>query len=692
MVPKIYEAIDRAVAQGIPPEDVAKLLIGQGLPAELVNDVTHNWMVSHGRERPQTNFKQWLIPYQGAALVPLITVVIFGAVGSLVMLLRPWPTKIMVDSAFGSIPAPWILEPYTQTTKLILITSVMTVGIFAVSSLVNSLRDYIQVKLGLKINQALKEKLFLHVMNIPVNKGHLTKGDYIYRQNTLTDSLSEYLINSRAATIQAVFMIASILVVMCMINAKLTLITAVLIPAIYVLTRLLSPRVTAFSRHIAQNTSAAASTVNESVDNTETIQSFDMAPRQLAKASALWNQNFSLITKSLIAGRTYRISNSLAVIIATSTVMYLGGVAALNGEVTLGELLIFMTYMNYLQSPVQNIVNQVNQRSQKRMDLMRIHEVVEEYEGVENTWVDRHFPLREGNITLSGVSYSYGSREILSNINLEIPAKQKVGIIGPSGSGKTTFLKLLSLFNEPTNGQIVIDGIDIQSISLQEYRSSISIVNQNPQLFNTSITENILDGNKGGQITTQEFDEIINATGVAELAQTLPSHLDTVAGENGGNLSGGQRQKISLARALAKKTPILFMDEPTASLDSDSENKIKNALPQLIKDKTVVLVSHRKALLALMDVIYVLEQGQLYNIDQFGGLDAYLTRINDADNELAVRQTKLEEARLLEQVQHDRDRKRLEELEQANSDLQQRISTSSPESSSTDGVTISISH
>lgn len=686
MIQEVYEAMNRALAQGVAPQDVGKLLISQGWSADLVKQATDAQLTPTSNSNTHGSFKKWLSIYQKLAIGPLIIVVLLSTIGSLIMLLRPWPIKIMVDSAFGEIPAPWILEPYTHTSELILITSVMTVVIYFTSSVTNMFKDYLQARFGLKLNQALKERLFLHILNIPTGKGQLTKGDYIYRQNSLTNSLSDYLINSRAGLLQAVFMIISIIVIMLMINAKLTLITAALIPAIFILTKVLSPRVTAFSRFIAQNTSSAASVVNESIDNTETIQSFDMASKQLSKAQSFWSNNYLLMLKSLVAGRTYRLSNSLSVIIATSAVMYFGGVAALNGDLTLGELLIFITYMNYLQGPVQNIVNQINTRSQKRMDLMRIYEVVAEYEDIENAWEGNHFPSYEGAITLSDLSYQYGDTVVFNNINLSIPAKQKVGIIGPSGSGKSTLLKLLMLFNEPTNGKITVDDIDIKSIALQEYRHEIASVSQNPQLFNATISDNIIDGAGHQTLTQQDFNTIIEATGVAKMVKLLPSQLETLVGENGSNLSGGQRQKVSLARALAKKAPILFLDEPTSSLDSESENSIKDALPSLIQDKTVVLVSHRKALLTLMDAVYVLENGQLHNIDELGGLDAYLTKINDADNELAVRQAKLEEMRLAQQLQREK------ELQQKEIELQEKVDSRPIDSSSNDEVSVIINH
>jgi ABC-type multidrug transport system fused ATPase/permease subunit len=673
MTPKIYEAIDQAVAGGATAQQAANTLITQGWQKNLVEQTLKNWLTSNGRIHSKTDFNAWIKKYTRQTMPYIISVSISCIFVTITTLLKPWPTKIMVDSAFGGKPAPLFLEPYSGTTTLILFTAILTIVIFLMATIFNTLRDYLLIRYSYGITKNVREETFRHILNIPAYKGQYSKGDYIHRQNNLTGAISDYSLNTRVGIIQASLTIMGIIIIMLFLSTFLALITAFLIPLIFIVTKFISPKISKFGKQFNQNSASATSLITESIDNAETIQSFDMADRQLGQVKTIWDQNFSILKLSLYAGRLFHFTNNLSVVLAIAIVMYVGGASVLSGKITLGELLIFMTYMGYLLGPVQNIANQISLRSQKKNDAIKVHQILQDHEGIEEAWENRHFPFQKGTISFQNVSYAYSSYTVLHDINITIEAGQKVAIIGPSGSGKSTLLKLLDLFLEPTGGRIMIDGIDIQSISLKELRSKIAIANQFPQLFNNSLIENVLDGSPSHRIPRESLDYLLNVTGISEFSKHFPDGLQTKAGENGSNLSGGQKQRVALARALAKQTPILCLDEPTASLDSNSEIEIKNALSQVIGHKTVILVSHRHALLELMDAIYVLENGTLKHINEVGGLDNYLAKMNDTESKITIEQTRLEEARLVEKIQRERQAAELSALQQQNNELLQKI-------------------
>ena len=415
-----------------------------------------------------------------------------------------------------------------------------------------------------------------------------------------------------------------------------------------------------------------------------------MAEDQVGRAERLWHEKFRLTSGGLVSSRIYKMSNSFFVIVTTAVIMYYGGVLALNGEITLGELLIFMTYLGYMMPPVQNLANQLSIKTQKKLDVVRAHEVLSEQEGVEFTWDDRHFPISQGRITLQGVGYSYKNFPVFNNINLVIEPKQKIGIVGPSGSGKSTLLKLLPLFFEPSTGTISIDNIDIQTTSLKELRRQISYVSQTPQLFNISILENIVGGNLGRQISREQLHKITVDTGVYDLTRKMPDGLNTIAGEGGSRLSGGQKQKIALARGLAKQSPIICLDEPTSALDGDSENYIKEHIASHFAEKTVILVSHKKPLLTLMDKVYVLQDGTLQDAKNFGGLEQYLNSINDKDMQITAEKAKIEEAQIAEKIRQEEEQAKRDEKNTQAIMAEKRINTNLEELS--DEVTVTISH
>ncbi|MDB5160711.1 MAG: putative Xenobiotic-transporting ATPase [Candidatus Saccharibacteria bacterium] len=687
---QIYDAIEKAIAGGVPPQYVTSTLIRQGWPANLVNEAMNAWLISHGRLHKKTDFKQWLTKYKRKAFGSTVVLVILSVLSSSILLLQPWPTKILVDSGFGSIQAPGPLAPYTHKPALILITSLLTIAVFLVGIIFGTLRDYFLLRLGFKLNSQIKEESFRHILHLPLyHQERLAKGDYIYRQNVLTNSLSDLVLNTTSSIIQSVIMIAGVLVIMLTFNVKLTLISVVLVPFLFLLIKVFGPRLGGISRLMAQNASLTSATITESVDNAETLQAFTLEEKQITKARNLWQQNYKFSRDGLLFGRLYRFSNSLLIILGTSAVMYLGGSAALRGEMTLGQLLIFMTYMGYLLGPVEAIATEIAMRNQKLVDVSRVYEVLTDHEGVENLRKENHFPAGRGSIEFQNVTYAYNDTVVIKGVNLKIEPGQKVAIIGPSGGGKSTLLKLLPLFIEPTLGRVMVDNIDIQTVSLTELRQNIVWISQTPQLFNETILENLQDGNVYKQISGEEIDNAITAANVKEFTGRLPIGLNSPAGEGGNSLSGGQKQRIAIARGLLKNAPIVCMDEPTAALDSKSEIAIRDSISKLIQGKTVLMVTHRKALLSLMDVIYVMDGGQLHPVEQFGGLDAYMEKISEGEE--STRATEAVQAHE-EQVQQ-----LVGQLQQQNQQLQERLSASSAanqaKSNQNDGtVYISINH
>ena len=218
----------------------------------------------------------------------------------------------------------------------------------------------------------------------------------------------------------------------------------------------------------------------------------------------------------------------------------------------------------------------------------------------------------------------------------------------------------------PTSGRVLVDNIDIQTVSLQELRQHIVWISQNPQLFNESIIENLADGNVSRQVAPDEIQAAITAANVKEFTDKLPMGLNSPAGESGNSLSGGQKQRVAIARGLIKNAPIVCMDEPTAALDSKSENTIRDSINLLIQGKTVLMVTHRKALLSLMDVVYVMDGGTLHHVDEYGGLDAYLQKISDTEADTS-------HAKVIQQEQQQ-NQQMLTQLQDENEQLQEQLS------------------
>jgi ABC-type bacteriocin/lantibiotic exporter with double-glycine peptidase domain len=622
---RLISAIEEGVSKGAPIDFISYSLVRAGWPMEMVNEAVDAWLKQNGRLQKTTEFKEWLKKYYSQAKPAIALMVVLNTISSGIALLQPIPLKILADSVFGTIPAPGALSPFTHTPTLIIIVSMMTLGIFILNSAFGVLKDYLLLRIGYWLNRSIKEEAFRHILHLPLyHEGRLPKGDYIYRQNEVTNSLSDLILNTTSQIIGAVIMIVGVTSIMLLINAKLTLITLVVIPFLIFSVWLFGPIMSKLGVALTKLFSKTSTLIAESIDNAEMVQAFTLQERQVKKLKDFWIETYNISKKGLLWGKAFQFSNGLVVILGTALIIYFGGTEALNGHFSLGSLLIFMTYLGYLIGPIQDITQQITIRRQKLVNVRRVYEVLSDHEGVERLREDRHMHPVTGSIQFQNVSYGYKDAKVLDQVTLTIDAGEKVGIIGPSGTGKSTLLRLLDLYIEPTAGRILIDGQDIQTVSLQELRKQIAWISQYPQLFATSILENMQDGDINRTMTPEEIHWAAQVANINEFVDKLPMGMSSIAGEGGSSLSGGQRQRISIARALLKKAPIICMDEPTSALDDKSEKLILNSIGSLIENKTVLLVTHRIPLLSLMDRIFVLKDGHLVDVSHYGGLEQYL--------------------------------------------------------------------
>ncbi len=621
---RLQKAIEEGVAKGVPVDFITYSLNRAGWPRQMVQEAVDNWMLQNGRRQTTTEFAAWLKRYYAQAKPAIVLMVVLNMIAAGIALLQPWPLKILADSAFGSTPAPGPLEPYTHTPTLILIVSLMTLLIFVFGQVFGVLKDYSLLRIGYWLNRAIKEESFRHILHLPLyHEGRLPKGDYIYRQNEVTNSLSDLVLDTTSEIIGSVLLIIGVLGIMLALNAQLTIITLLVVPFLILSVRMFGPIMGVLGQALTKLNSKTASVISESIDNTEAVQAFTLQERQVQKLKSLWMDTYNISRRGLLWGKAFQFSNGFIVIIGTSLVIYFGGTQALNGDFSLGKLLIFMSYLGYLIGPIQEITAQITIRRQKMVNVRRVYEVLSDHEGVEYLRHDKPLPRANGHIQFQNVSYAYQGTKVLDQINLVIEPGHKVAIIGASGAGKSTLLRLLDLYIEPDAGRILIDGTDIQTVSLQDLRRNIAWISQSPQLFGTSIAENMQDGDISRAITPEEIAWASEAAYLNEFVDKLPMGMQSIAGEGGSSLSGGQRQRISIARALLKNAPIICMDEPTSALDEKSERYMLHSLGSVVQGKTVLLVTHRLPLLSLMDRVYVLRDGQLIDVEQFGGLESY---------------------------------------------------------------------
>jgi ABC-type bacteriocin/lantibiotic exporter with double-glycine peptidase domain len=633
---RLYAAIEEGVSKGVPMTFIAYSLTRAGWPKEVVNQAVAKWSDENGRNQTATEFSEWLRKYYSQAKPAMILMVVLNTISSAISLLQPWPTALLANSVFGDSPAPGPLKHLTHTPKLILVVALMTLTIYIVGYLFNIFKDYTLLRVGYWLNRSIKEESFRHILHLPLyHEARLPKGDYIYRQNEVTNSLSDLVLNSTSEIIGSVILVLGVIGIMLVLNAPLTIATVVVIPFLIISIRIFGPIMAKWGQAMVILQSESATLIAESIDNTETVQAFGLEERQVKNLKDLWMQVYEVARHAMLWNKLFGFVNGLLVVLSTSTVIYVGGTEALHHHFTLGALLVFMTYTGYVIGPIQDITSQITIRKQKLVNVRRVYQVLSDHEGIEYVRQDRHLTASEGKIDFQNVSLRRGNSVILDQINLSIKSKEKVGIIGPSGSGKTTILRLLDLYLEPAAGRIMIDGVDIQSVSLQELRKNIAWVSQTPELFAETILQNMKDADITRNISAEELTWATQAASLTDFVGQLPMGLNTKVTESSSSLSGGQKQRIAIARALLKQAPIICMDEPTSALDIKSEKLILASIGQLIENKTVLLATHRLPLLNLMDTVYALQGGKLINVKEFGGVEEYIRQMELNSNQLS---------------------------------------------------------
>lgn len=316
-------------------------------------------------------------------------------------------------------------------------------------------------------------------------------------------------------------------------------------------------------------------------------------------------------------------------------VLSVGAYLVATGHMLLGEMIAFYVLLNSLYSPVRGLAYTKIEVSAAMASVDRIFEYLDIPPEVREDPEPTVIPRARGTIELREVAFGYDDNAFqFDSFNLRIHAKETLAIVGPSGSGKTTLISLIMRFFDPDKGAVLIDGIDLRKLSLRSLRENIGLVDQDPLLFNASIADNIAYSNANA-----DRDQIIRAAKIANIHDFiagLPDGYGSMVGERGVTMSGGERQRICLARAILKDPPILILDEATSALDSISEQLIQDALDKILADKTAIIIAHRLATVRRADRIITLKDGKI--MDQ--GTHLELLEKSALYQELAQKQLK----------------------------------------------------
>jgi ATP-binding cassette subfamily B protein len=297
-------------------------------------------------------------------------------------------------------------------------------------------------------------------------------------------------------------------------------------------------------------------------------------------------------------------------ILGQALLLGIGGDEVLHHQLTVGQLVAFFLYLNRFFAPIQLLVQQYNSLQQGRSSITRLRELLETPPSVDEAEDAKVLPPLKGRITFEHVSFSYATGPpVLHDVNLEIAPGESVAFVGPTGAGKSTMAKLANRFYDPTEGRVLLDGVDIRTVTLRSLRAQLGVVPQEPFLFAGSVRTNLRFGRP--EATDAEIEEAVDVVGLRELVDRLPQGLDTPVHERGQTLSAGERQLLALARAFLARPRVLILDEATSSLDLRSETVIERALDAILEGRSAILIAHRLTTAQRADRIVVIDRGAM---------------------------------------------------------------------------------
>lgn len=472
-------------------------------------------------------------------------------------------------------------------------------------------QDSLMAKVALKIALDIRRHVYIHLQSLNIDAFDTTAtGDLTYRLTEEIDRIGEVIHKLFHQFFPCVLQLLAMLSFMVYRNWQLTIATLIVAPLMGVLIGWFGDRLLKFSQHSQSQISELSALITEVISGIRLVKTFAAEDYEVARflKTAEKNRQAKYATERIKAIQHPIVGFLEAMGIVL--LFILGGWQISQGNLTGAEFVSFAAAVVLIIDPINIITLNYNEFKQAEASVERVFQLLQKQPSIVEKATAIALPQVKGKVECHDVYFSYpGQESVLNGIELVVQPGEVIALVGLSGAGKTTLVNLLPRFYDPQQGRILIDGIDIQTVTLKSLRQQIGIVPQETTLFSGTIAQNIAYGQ-----FQYNLEEVQNAAKVANahhFISAFPDGYSTILGERGVNLSGGQRQRIAIARAVLLNPRILILDEATSALDSESEALIQEALERLMRDRTVFIIAHRLATVRRSDRILVLEKGRI---------------------------------------------------------------------------------
>ncbi len=535
-------------------------------------------------------------------------------------LLKPWPLKVIIDSVLGGEPLPGGWAAGWSPAALLLAACVALVLVYAALGALTVLNNYTTIGVGQRMVNALRGDLYGHLHRLSLAfHSRARVGDLLYRVTADTYALQALTMNCLFPAIAALTLLAGMCVVMLRLDWSLTLLALAVCPLLLLAIARLNARIIQAAGHARERESEVYTVVQRAMSAVRVIQAFTREEDEHRRFMTASHESLAAGLRLYTLQTFYSGVVNIVIALGTAAVVWVGARHVLDGTLSIGSLVIFVSYLASLYGPINSMFQTYGLAQGAKVGVQRVFNVLD----VEREITDgrRVFPADgvRGKVTWEDVSFAYTrGHPVLKGVTLRVQPGQKVAIVGATGAGKSTLLSLLPRFYDPTVGRVLVDGVDVRDYRLDSLRRQVGMVLQPPLVFPSTLRENIAFGRPDARP-----EEIVAAARLArihEAVMALPEGYDTVVGEQGVTLSEGEKQRLTIARAILRSSPILILDEPTSSLDSETEALIMQGLEYLTAGRTTFIIAHRLSTIRNADLIVVLRDGRIVEQGSFEAL------------------------------------------------------------------------
>ncbi len=550
-----------------------------------------------GKSKIFSKFAKYMLPEKKQLFICMILSVLATAFS----LVPPYITKIMVDDVI----------PNKSTERLLAVIGALLL-VYVLQYVITGIRTYRLRITGDRITMNLKKDIYEKAQYLPMSfYDKISTGSVINRVNSDAGVIQTFIMKiSQEAVVQA-FTLIGLIIIMFSMSPKLALFSLVPVPIVVFVGRKFGKTLGPKYMRMWRRASAISTMLADSLPGVRVIKAFTNEKKAINKFNSFCDEWYKEDKRVAVPAAIYPSLITFLVTCGTLVIWFMGGNLVINGskEVTLGLLVSFVSYAGMFYTPVNFFANMSDTYQNTLASAEKILDILDA-EPEHDFGSGEGLKRIEGKIEFKNVNFAFDrSKKVLSDINLTIEPGDIVGIVGTTGSGKSTLINLLMRYYDEYDGEILIDGVNIRDIDLKHYRNSIGFVQQEPLMFRDTIFNNIAYGSNNVHV-----EQVIHAAEIANAAGfigKMPDAYDTMLGERGVGLSGGEKQRVSIARAVLKNPSILIFDEATAAVDSETEHLIQGAIERLISGRTTLMIAHRLSTLRKANKIVVVDEGRI---------------------------------------------------------------------------------